>query len=377
MFSHFMTCKHIALSPASYTDGNKSYGDNFANLGSVANSPPGKYLVRLSDDCEPGLVMGHTEFPQYLGVITSPTTWGSMMIRIVTFNNSTDLQAVLKIESQIDIKPVSRSGSPSGPALTTETLKGSSILNEAALKTPWGLNASDATAILTLMAAIEEYNGPENSSDYDAVQEMFRAAGISRGVYTPPPQVNLTLTSLIIAKNITAALSTQSNFIQLGNSWKNLIPALCGDFHEHYLFRAYTAYAGYLQLVSTQAIYPEYVVDGSNELSVTMNASYVIQFSGKPPAAFWSLTPYADNYLIPNGLNRYSLHEQSNITYPDGSLVYSDDNNTTDGPFEILLQAANVAPPANWTSNWLPAPAGGGSFTINCKSSLLMNGVKV
>jgi hypothetical protein len=89
------------------------------------------------------------------------------------------------------------------------------------------------------------------------------------------------------------------------------------------------------------------------------------------------LTPYADNYLIPNGLNRYSLHEQSNIIYPDGSLVYSDDNNTTDGPFEILLQAANVAPPANWTSNWLPAPAGGGSFTINCKSSLLMNGVKV
>jgi len=92
-----------------------------------------------------------------------------MMIRIVTFNNGTDLQAVLKIESQIDIKPVSRSGSPSGPALTPETLKGSSILNEAALKTPLGLNASDATAILTLMVAIEEYNGLENSSDYDAV----------------------------------------------------------------------------------------------------------------------------------------------------------------------------------------------------------------
>ncbi|PMD21277.1 hypothetical protein NA56DRAFT_526367, partial [Hyaloscypha hepaticicola] len=343
------------------------YGENFANLGSVVDSPPGKYLVRLDHACEPGLVMGHDEFPQYLGVISFPTTWGSMMIRIVTFNNGTDLEAVLQIESQIDIKPLSRPGPPNGPALTPETLQGSSILNEAALKSPWGLDITEVTVILTLMAAIEEYSGPENGSDYGAVKEMFGAAGFSGGVYTPPPGLNLTLASLIIEKNTSTALSTPSCFINLGNSWKNLVPSLCGDFHSHYIFRAYTAYIGYLDLVSTQAIYPEYVVDGTNELSVTMNESYIMRFSGKPPTAFWSLTPYADNYLIPNGLNRYSLHEQSNITYPDGSLVYGGEN-TTDRPFEILLQAANVAPPTNWTSNWLPAPAGGGNFSVNLRA---------
>jgi len=370
MFFHFMICMHIALFLTIYTDIRARYGDNFANLGSVANSPPGKYLVRLDHDCEPGLVMGHDEFPQYLGVISFPTTWGSMMIRIVTFNNATDLEAVLQIESQINIKPVGRPGPPSGPALTSETLQGSSKLNEAALKSPWELDITEATAILTLMAAIEEYNGPENGSDYDTVKEMFGAAGLSGGVYTPPPRLNLTLASLIIEKNTSTALSTPSYFIHLGNSWKNLLPSLCGDFHSHYIFRAYTAYTGYLQLVSTQAIYPEYIVDGTDELSVTTNESYIMRFSGKPPTAFWSLTPYADNYLVPNGLNRYSLHKQSNITYPDGSLVYGGEN-TTDGPFEILLQAADVAPPANWTSNWLPAPAGGGNFSVNCESSVV------
>jgi Protein of unknown function (DUF1214) len=64
------------------------------------------------------------------------------------------------------------------------------------------------------------------------------------------------------------------------------------------------------------------------------------------------------------------LHEQSNITYPDGSLVYGG-GSTTDGPFEILLQAADVAPPANWSSNWLPAPAGGGNFSVNRELSVI------
>ena len=289
------------------------------------------------------------------------------MIRIVTFNNGTDLETVLRIESQIDVKPVSRTGPPSGPDLTPKTLLGSSILNAAALKTPWGLDSSEITAVLNLMAAMEPYNNPENNSDTNAVRDMFTAAGISDGIYTPPAHLNLTLANLIIAKNITASLSTQSNFIPLGNSWKTPLPSLCGDFHSDFIFRAYTAYTGYLQLVSTQAIYPEYIVNGTSQLSLTKDECYIMHFSGKPPTAFWSLTPYVDNYLVPNGLGRYSLHEQSNITYADGTLVYGAGD--TGGPFEILIQAADVPPPKNWTSNWLPAPAGGGSFNVNCEFS--------
>jgi hypothetical protein len=55
----------------------------------------------------------------------------------------------------------------------------------------------------------------------------------------------------------------------------------------------------------------------------------------------------------------------------DGRLVGN--SSTGDEPFDILLQAADVQPPANWTSNWLPAPAGGGSISVNRKFPFLIN----
>jgi hypothetical protein len=314
--------------------------------------------------------MGHPNFPEYKGVITSATAWGSMMIRIVTFGNSTDLEAVLQIESQIDIKPVSRFGLPSGPALTSQTLQQRNTLTAAAFKLPYQLNESDVTEILQLMAAIEQYNPPANRSDYEIVQDTFRAAGVSGSRYMPPHGLNLTLANSIIAENFSTALAAppNPNYIELGNYWINIIPALCGDFSDvspdNYLLRAYTAYSGYLQLVSTQAIYPEYIPDDTDGLTVSTNESYIVHFSGPPPTAFWSLTLYDDNYLIPNPLNRFSLHEQSNLAY------------AADGSYDILLQAANVAPPSNWTSNWLPAQSGGGAFSMNCESNMAFGPLK-
>ena len=80
---------------------------------------------------------------------------------------------------------------------------------------------------------------------------------------------------------------------------------------------------------------------------------------------FWSLTAYgADNFLIDNPYNIYALGDRSNITYPNGDRVYSTSTATAnpdqEGSFQILVQAADTPPPENWTSNWLPAPAGGG-----------------
>lgn len=53
------------------------------------------------------------------------------------------------------------------------------------------------------------------------------------------------------------------------------------------------------------------------------------------------------------------------LTYPDGEPVYGNSSNPKrDGVFQVLVQPANVKPPANWTSNWLPAPSGGGKGTF-------------
>jgi len=91
----------------------------------------------------------------------------------------------------------------------------------------------------------------------------------------------------------------------------------------------------------------------------------VYTFSRKPPlveGGFWSLTAYEDNYLIPNGRDVYALGDRSNLTYADGKHVYGfsgggdgQGDGERDGEFQILVQPADVMPPANWTRNWLPA----------------------
>jgi hypothetical protein len=329
----------------------------------------------VPDFGNPGVVMAHPDYPEYQGVISYPTTWGSMMIRINALNNGTDLDVVLNLESEIEIKSVCRPAITLGPSLGTEVLD-YNTLSTAALKTIYGLNSSDVTAVLSMMAAVQAFNPPENKSNWTAVNDMLYAAGIDGGKYTPKAGLNMTLANEIIGQNFTAAFhqttppaAPNPNLVNLGNSWVDFIPSLCGDFTDNYLTRAYVAYSGYLQLVYAQAEYPNYVPIAGAKLSLLGNQSYIINFSGLPDTAFWSVTIYTeDNYLVPNDLNRYSLHKESALTYPDGTLIFGNASNTAPNElFQMLVQPSNVAPPANWTSNWLPAPSGGGTFNFLCE----------
>jgi len=75
------------------------------------------------------------------------------------------------------------------------------------------------------------------------------------------------------------------------------------------------------------------------------------------------LTAYdSAGFLIPNPRDVYSLGDRSQLTYPSGESVYGGPEEQ-DGPFQLLIQPADVAPPANWTGNWLPGPSGGGNLT--------------
>lgn len=98
------------------------------------------------------------------------------------------------------------------------------------------------------------------------------------------------------------------------------------------------------------------------------NESYLFTFSGRPPVnsdGFWSLTLYgANQYFVPNSLQRYEIGDRSTqLRFENGGLVYGANASKTDGPFQVLIQPADVAPPSNWTSNWLPATPGGGQIS--------------
>lgn len=120
---------------------------------------------------------------------------------------------------------------------------------------------------------------------------------------------------------------------------------------------------------------------GAASIALGPQEAIVYTFSGKPPvkmAGFWSLTAYNGDYLIPNSLHRYNIGDRSNLIYPDGRRVYGSNASKSDGPFQILAQAAGNPPPANWTGNWLPTQAGGGNLTAVLRAYLgqeaLLNG---
>jgi hypothetical protein len=102
----------------------------------------------------------------------------------------------------------------------------------------------------------------------------------------------------------------------------------------------------------------------------------MLTFNDKPPLkdfGFWNLETYHSNGagvsgLVQNPQGIYSVGKNTNITYPDGTLVYASNNTKPDNtPFQVIFQSANNPPPANWTGNWMPTPTNGGSFRITMR----------
>ncbi len=326
------------------------YGDNFADLGSVTNSTPGTYLMRPADGVhtQPGLQLISDGACQgerakygsrYLGFINFPTTYGSLLIRILLRNNMTDVAIVQHIQSQIKLSPVNRTDVKArAPSLSLDLLNGS-------------LSGSPDEQVLQRTARIYPYNHPELRDNVANVTAILKLAGLRNGIYSQPQSVNLTAAATAAGLGLVKNLYDASNRQDLGNNWTQFIPSLSGNFPTDFFARAYIAFSGYLQLVSSEALYPEYIGESETaSLLVNSGEAAIFTFTAKPPVTgFWSLTAYGPNqYLIPNPLNIYALGDRSHLTYSDGSLVYG--NSSSNAPFQILVQPADETPPANWTS---------------------------
>lgn len=213
-----------------------------------------------------------------------------------------------------------------------------------------------ANRVYHLLSQYAPAISPLNDTEAIRINQTLHRAG----VYTTAPDLtaaNKTATSSI-RQSIISALQPQSN------GWALIQANKTGNFGTDYNLRALIASTGYLMLTAPDAIYPLWL-NGSaaSPMTVAADEAIVYTFSGKPSLkklGFWSLTIYdSDHFLIPNERNVYGLGDRSNLTYANGELVYGGKD---DGNFQILVQPADVEPPANWTGNWLPAPAGGGSI---------------
>jgi hypothetical protein len=204
---------------------------------------------------------------------------------------------------------------------------------------------------MQLTARLAAYNPPEVASDVVSINATLEAAGISMTThtYTQPAGVDLSLAYTATQAVIMDVAESPTDFVSLGNGWVSLAPTLCGDFLSHYLVRSFVAVEAYLQLQAVEAVYPLYQINQN----LHSNQTYMVEFAGKPQVnGFWSLTMYGDDgFLVPNSINRYSLNNRGNMTYPDGTLVYGGDSpadNTE--PFYMLLQSTDITTSPEWES---------------------------
>jgi hypothetical protein len=124
-----------------------------------------------------------------------------------------------------------------------------------------------------------------------------------------------------------------------------------GRFGNDYTYRAFIAQTLLAANLPEDAVYPETAVDASGA-PLSGDYRYTLHFDGAklpPAAAFWSLTLYSpDHYLVPNGIDRYTLRDTNLQRNADGSI-------------DVTIQ--HDAPSGERT-NWLPAPAGAFVVTL-------------
>lgn len=186
------------------------------------------------------------------------------------------------------------------------------------------------------------------------------------GSFEQQPGTNLTAASTAAKASAAILLSDPQYLLDLGGNWTVKNASIIGNYGSFYQARYQIAGVGYLALTQDQAIYPSYLY--RKTISISADQAALFTFSAKPKVStggFWSMTAYSgDGYLVPNSISRYALGDRSNLTFPDGAALNASEE---DRSFQILVQPSDVAPPANWTSNWLPAPAGGGSASLSLR----------
>jgi hypothetical protein len=339
------------------------YGDNYAILGKPNITQAGTYYLQYGLNVPESNCTDHEGESEtsYKAHIRSPTTFGFVLIRWLVENNNINI--IHSLQNATTVKTVPRplvGGAYNG----TEAPRLASV----------GWNATGlppAANALRLLCQVGSENRPGQIAGNSTVGEILSKSGACASSLNATTLDLSTADSSAMAK---ADEAGQEALVNTNNGWSVVQSNLTGKFGTDYGLRMEISETGYLMLQAPYAVYPSWSngtvarpMEGEL-LELGADESYIYTFSGKPPLrelGFWSLTAYdSDGFLIPNPRNVSSLGDRSNITYTSGGAVYGADSDVEqDGAFQLLIQAADVSPPANWTGNWLPGPSGGGNMT--------------
>lgn len=335
------------------------FGNVIYEIGVVNGDKAGDYLLRRAEDvyAKPGFersTPSHNSSTEYQGIVNLPSTYGTMLLRILVLQNTTsDLNQIHQYQNATKLTAIPRNASQSSaPALKSLAPNNASFLGISSLPEQ-----------LDFAARLLPYNQPPVApTERFRVASILSQAGLYDGNYSPLPDINFTRAGAIANSSITTAINLPVAMRNTSNGWSVQTPSHQGFYGEEYASAAYVALGGYQQLTQRQALYPVFEDRGfSSAFTLEDGKALLFTFSGKPHLqrfGFWSLTVYgASGYLIPNPLGRFEIGDRTHgMVYENGDgVVYGDDaNDDIDGEFQILLQAVDAKPPRNWTSNWLP-----------------------
>lgn len=320
----------------------------------MQNHLPGKYLIHYSQK-DFGLHIGSSLKAGYQGYANIPTPYGISIARFATDQSISDQKLVNKYQDQVRLEciPLFKSVAPPFDL---------SIFKDPENNVSEG--TSTAEAVMRLTAKLAPHNFSPVIKDRDWISLSLRRSGIDGNSFNCSSGADLSLVYDHAEKEAQALLDMPNGSLDHGNGWSSAYPEYLGNFGSHYAARYSIAKRGYLALTGDQAIYPSL----SRALRLEPDDGILLRFSRRPvlvKTGFWSLTAYnAEQYLVPNSMNRYCLGDRDNMAFPDGTPL---SDRTKDGEFCILLQPADCTPPKEWVNNWLPSPAGGGKMSITLR----------
>jgi hypothetical protein len=280
--------------------------------------------------------------PSGVQEIRSPTDLAWIIGR-TQVNSKADAPAVVALQRQYRLTPLSRWGKPAGPAAAVPITPVNSTVPPVQQ-----VEMMDAATFFGRLASLMKANPP--ASEDSAALSRFTALGL-----LPGEDFDLAARDTAIQGAMNRAVPAALAKIKgaegmIGNRTVNgwLVSTGLGKYGTQYLKRAYIARVGLGANLDEDAIYPHTSNDIDGPPLNGARSKYVLHFTKdqRPPVdAFWSLTMYNDkNFLAENPIHRYALGDRDALAY------------NADSSLDLYVQ--NDDPGENKRANWLPAPAG-------------------